>query len=279
MAKKKLLVAALVVGLFAALFLYLFVVQVQSEKDEILADQVVVVKASKLIPSGSELTHENTTMSKVPSQFLPPNPLLEKDLQIYLNTAVAVQIEPGAMVLTSDFSIAEVARTLSGKIPLAERAMSVAVDNVSGVSGLLRPGDRVDILGTFSHLGKEGEIKDSQGKKQAGFVTMPLLQNVTLLATGQQISEVLDGQNRQRGYSTVTVSVTVEEAELLTITQTKGKLLFLLRNREDVKTVPVKRQLLSQVLIDLEVMQIERKKRIKIRRPKPIKRPTVIIDK
>ena len=275
MAKRKLLIAALLVGLFAAFFMYLFAKQIKKEKDEVLSDQVAVVKASRLIPSGTELTKEKVTTELVPRKFLPPNPLYEKDLPIYLDSPVAVQIDQGAMILTSDFSVAEVSRTLSAKIPEDERALSVAVDNISGVSGLLKPGDRVDILGTFPHVGKDGVVRDERGNQQSGFITMTLLQNVTLLAVGNRISDLTEQRNGQ-GYSSVTISVTVQEAELLTITQTRGKLVFLLRNREDVKTVPNQKTTLSQVLVDLEVIGQTRKVRIKRNTKKPVKTGPVI---
>ncbi len=267
MAKRKLLIAALLVGLFAAFFMYLFAKQIKKEKDEVLSDQVAVVKAARLIPSGTELTKEKVTTELVPRKFLPPNPLYEKDLPIYLDSPVAVQIDEGAMILTSDFSVAEVSRTLSAKIPEDERALSVAVDAISGVSGLLKPGDRVDILGTFPHNGKDGVVQDERGNKTSGFITMTLLQNVTLLAVGNRISDI-EEQRQQQGYSSVTISVTVQEAELLTITQTRGKLVFLLRNREDVKTVPNQKATLAGVLVDLEVIQKTRKTRTRTRKKK-----------
>ena len=274
MAKRKLLIAALLVGLFAAFFMYLFAKQIKKEKDEVLSDQVAVVKAARLIPSGTELTKEKVTTELVPRKFLPPNPLYEKDLPIYLDSPVAVQIDQGAMILTSDFSVAEVSRTLSAKIPEDERALSVAVDNISGVSGLLKPGDRVDILGTFPQDGSNAD-RDARGNKQSGFVTMTLLQNVTLLAVGNRISDLTEQRNNQ-GYSSVTISVTVQEAELLTITQTRGKLVFLLRNREDVKTVPNGKTKLSEVLVELEVIGSVREKRRKKRATK--KKEGVVIE-
>ena len=278
MAKRKLLIAALLVGLFAAFFMYLFAKQIKKEKDDVLSDQIAVVKAARLIPSGTELTKEKVTTELVPRKFLPPNPLYEKDLPIYIDSPVAVQIDQGAMILTSDFSVAEVSRTLSAKIPEDERALTIAVDNISGVAGLLKPGDRVDILGTFPHMAKDGVVRDERGKKESGFITMTLLQNVTLLAVGNRISDLGNSPKHQdRGYSSVTISVTVQEAELLTITQTRGKLMFLLRNREDVNSVPNQKTTLSQVLVDLEVISNVRKTRIKKRKKKKKAKPVGVV--
>lgn len=280
MAKKKLLVAAILVGAFAAVLLYLYAEQLDDEHEALVADQVEVVKAARNIPAGTPLTKDRITTEKVPRKFLPPNPLLESELNIYLGTPVAVNVEEGAMILTSDFSVAEVSRTLSSKIPPEERAMSIPVDAISGVSGLLRPGDRVDILGTFPIGTKEELVQDAQGNKAVGYVTMTLLQNVTLLAVGQEISDVPTGEKgkRRRGsYSSVTASVTIDEAELLTIAQTRGKMTLLLRNREDVEVSTITKKTLREVLEDLEVIQEKRQIRIRKKRPKKKKKPGIEI--
>ena len=275
MAKKKLLIAAVIVGLFAAALLYLYASQIEQEKQELIRDQVEVVKAARNIPAGTPLSKDRITTEKVPERFLPPNPLLEQDLNIYLGTPLAVNVEEGAMILTSDFSVQEVSRTLSSKIPPEERAMSVAVDQISGVSGLLRPGDRVDVLGTFPIGTKDQVVTDAQGNAGVGYVTMTLLQNVTLLATGQMISDVAGGeqQQQQSSYNTVTLSVTVDEAELLTIAQTRGKTMLLLRNREDVEVGTVTKRTLREVMEELEIIQ---KKRNDRRKPKAKAKPKLI---
>lgn len=277
MAKKKLLIAAVMVGLFAAALLYLYASQLEKEKEELVRDQVEVVKAARNIPAGTPLTKDKITTEQVPQRFLPPNPLLEADLNIYLGTPLAVNVEEGAMILTSDFSVQEVSRTLSSKIPPEERAMSIAVDAISGVSGLLRPGDRVDILGTFPIGTKDQVVVDEKGEEGVGYVTMTMLQNVTLLATGQELSDVTTQENQgQRGnsYSTVTLSVTIDEAELLTIAQTRGKMTLLLRNREDVNVSTVSKRTLREVMEELEIIQRKRNDRV----PKVKAKPSPTID-
>lgn len=278
MAKKKLLIAAVMVGLFAAALLYLYASQLEKEKDELVRDQIEVVKAARNIPAGTPLSKDKITTEQVPQRFLPPNPLLENDLNIYLGTPLAVNVEEGAMILTSDFSVQEVSRTLSSKIPPQERAMSIAVDAISGVSGLLRPGDRIDILGTFPIGTKDQVVTDEKGEEGVGYVTMTMLQNVTLLATGQELSDVTNSENQQRGnsYATVTLSVTIDEAELLTIAQTRGKMTLLLRNRDDVDVSTVSKRTLRQVMEELEIIQAIRTKRIVKKAPD---KPSIVIQR
>jgi pilus assembly protein CpaB len=273
MAKKKLLMAAVVVGALAAFLLYLFASQVNEEKRELIGEQVEVVKASRQIPLGTSLTRDMVVYEPVPKKFLPPNPVYPKDFEsIYMGLPVSVNVQDGAMILTSDFAQEQVSNELSGKVPMKERALTVSVDEISGVAGLLAPGDRVDILGTFPVSDKDQLIPDASGGEGVGYVTMTLLQNVTLLAVGQVLSEVgmraENGGGRQ-GYGSVTMAVTIDEAELLTIAQTRGKLVMLLRNRDDVEVAPVSKRTLKQVLQDLDVIQSVRVEREKV---KPVAR-------
>ncbi|RAL24817.1 Flp pilus assembly protein CpaB [Lujinxingia litoralis] len=269
MAKKKLLIAAVIVGMFAAFLLYLYTAQIEEEKDELLANPRDVVVAARDIQAGTLLSRELVNTKSVPGQFLPANPLLSQDLDIYLDMPVSESIKEGSMILTSDFAVAEVARTLSARIPAGERAMTIPVDAISGVSGLLRPGDRVDILGTFPVGNEDNLIPEASGQESIGYVTMNLLQNVTLLAVGQEISDIPSGDSRgNRGqYSTVTLSLTPSEAELLVISQTRGKLMLLLRHRDDIEAVTVTKTTLREVLEELEVINRKRQVRVQ-KRPK-----------
>ena len=285
MAKKKLLIVAILVGAIAAFLLFLYADKLDDEQEKLKAEQVEVVKAARPIRAGQPLQTGMITTDKVPKRYLPPNALMKEEANYYLDQPLAVNVDEGQMILTSDFSVSEVSRNLSSKIPEDERALSVPVDAVSGVSGLLSPGDRVDILGTFPVGTQDQVIPDAKGKEGVGYVTMTLLQNVTLLAVGQQISEITSGNEKQgrarNSYSTVTMSVTIDESELLTIAQTRGKLTLLLRHRDDVEIGTVKKKTLKEVLQDLEVINIERRKRVKkkrvVRKKKPEKKGPVII--
>jgi pilus assembly protein CpaB len=115
-----------------------------------------------------------------------------------------------------------------------ERAISLRVDIVSSVTGLVEPDDRVDILGTFAFPSKED-------KSLMKNITITILQNVTILATGKNTArKVLEERSGRRrntrgggGYSTVTVAVTPQEAEMLVFAQQIGKLTLSLRNPLD----------------------------------------------
>ena len=98
---------------------------------------------------------------------------------------------------------------------------------------MVRPSDRIDVLGTFSFPSKtQPEVMES--------VTLTVLQDVTVLATGQTTARQLQGSRNARAaagasYSTVTLEVSAEEAELLVFAQQmRGSLTLTLRNPGDV---------------------------------------------
>ena len=110
---------------------------------------------------------------------------------------------------------------MAGIITKGERALSIAVGGVAAVSGFIKPNDHIDILMT---------VRDRESGEEA---TITLLQNMTVLAAGQQMSEANQDNS---GYSSLTLLVTSEEAELLVFAQQKGQLVTVLRNPEDIDT-------------------------------------------
>jgi Flp pilus assembly protein CpaB len=87
-------------------------------------------------------------------------------------------------------------------------------------------------MGSFS-------FPSRKNPQQMEWVTLTVLQDVTVLATGQTLGkQVGEGNERSRpsaGYSTITVEVTPREAELLVFVENiRGHLTLSLRNPSDV---------------------------------------------
>jgi pilus assembly protein CpaB len=112
-----------------------------------------------------------------------------------------------------------------------KRALSIAISGASAVSGLVKPNDRVDIVGTFT-------FPSPSNPTQVESVTITLMQNVTVLATGNRLARQdteRPGLSPGGGYSTVTFEVTPREAEILVFAQqTRGQLYLALRSPDDI---------------------------------------------
>ena len=105
------------------------------------------------------------------------------------------------------------------------RATSLEVNQVSGVSGFVLPGDRVDVLATVDQRGGEEEA-----------VTKTILENAEVLASGQKTTQQ---DNKPITVQAVTILVDPMGAERLALALHEGKLHLVLRNPEDSDTLKV----------------------------------------
>ena len=105
------------------------------------------------------------------------------------------------------------------------RAVSMEVNQVSGVSGFVLPGDRVDVLATVDSRSSFGDA-----------VTRTVLQNVEVLAAGQKTGQQ---DNKPITVQSVTLLVNPEGAETLALALHEGKIHLVLRNPDDQEVVKV----------------------------------------
>jgi len=118
---------------------------------------------------------------------------------------------------------------LAYKIPEGHIAVSIAVDEITGVGGKLQSGNRVDVLATFS----PSSDKD---------MTKIMLQNVEILATPDATTGdkgggfIKGGQQTSTGKRTVTLSVSSVNAEKLVFAAEKGHIWLGLRRSGDDKS-------------------------------------------
>lgn len=255
------LIVAIILAIIAVLAVRSYIMQ---EKKKITKGMefIPVVAAAKDLPKGTKISLSLIYAKKVPKKFVPELAITGKENVIsILDREVNRDIRKDELILWTDLGRTK-KRTFSQIIPQGERAITIPVDNITGVAGLIQPNDHVDILGTFTttkqvSTGMGGERTETQME------TITLLQNVTVLATGQKVAGV-PGENRSRGgYSSVTVSVTPLEAELLIFAQQESRLTLALRNPEDLSVVKdMPRIKFEDVIKRKEKLTEERIKRI-----------------
>ncbi|MFT7594828.1 MAG: pilus assembly protein CpaB [Paracoccaceae bacterium] len=110
---------------------------------------------------------------------------------------------------------------LTSQLARGMRAFAIRVDVASGVSGFLRPGDRVDVYWT-------GSIRDIQGSD--GDITRLIEAGVQLIAIDQSAGGDMENITIAR---TVTVAVRPEQVAALAQAQTSGRLSLSLVGAED----------------------------------------------
>ena len=142
---------------------------------------------------------------------------------------VAGGLRANEAVLWSDLTkISEHTRMLSGLVQNGLRAVTIDA-RAADFEGLLRPGDRVDVL--FTTPGKDAE----------GGATTTLLQNLLVLSVGGDLGKRGGTSNDEAGglgrMGSVTLSATLEQAQVVTQAKERGKLGLTLRNPDDIQLV------------------------------------------
>jgi len=132
---------------------------------------------------------------------------------------VLYPLPKGEAILERQLAAAGAGAGITAKIPSGMRAISVRSDEVVGVAGFLLPGTHVDVLMTYHSV--------SAPEPQ----TLTALQDVVVLAAGQQIQPQADG--KPISVNVVTLLLKPEDAEKLVLATSLGGIYFVLRNGAD----------------------------------------------
>jgi pilus assembly protein CpaB len=182
-------------------------------------ETVPVVVATKDMTFGTTLKDEHLKLVPFPKEAVPPGSYSSIDSVLSQTTKVFLgECEP---VLKSKLSA--IGGGLSVRVSPAMRAMSLNVNDVTGVSGFVLPGDRVDVIVTMDNVA---------GSNVA--VTKTILQDVEVLAAGVKTE---NKNNQHITVQTVTVLVGPEGAEKLALGVFQGKVHLALRNPVDHEVV------------------------------------------
>jgi pilus assembly protein CpaB len=236
--KQKLVpIISVVIGLLAFLltqqYLHGRIKDIDELRKKIARDnvQVVVVAAAEDVPTGSSLKQNDLGKIRIDQRSVRGRTVLPEEAGFLLGRRTLFPLKKNEPILWSDIEGgSDLGMSLAPMISKKLRAISLTASGAAAVSGLIQPTDRVDILGTFSFPSKKviGEMET---------VTITVLQDVTILATGQKLakSRTQDARGASSGYSTVTVEVTPREAEILVFAQQmQGRLTLTLRNPSDM---------------------------------------------
>jgi pilus assembly protein CpaB len=231
MKQKIILVISILAGLgaFALTHRYL-----KAERARIYegAERIQVLAAAADLPAGTVLRVEDVGKKTVFKASIGTQAVQVEDLSSVIGKRVLYAFGRNDPLIWSHIDVPERMRTgLAPTIKPGMRALSLGIGGEAAVSGLVQPNDRVDILGTFS-------FPSPTQPAQMESVTLTVLQDVTVLATGQRMAKGVTAaadEGRSFGYSSVTFEVTPREAELLVFAQhMRGQLTLSLRHPEDV---------------------------------------------
>jgi len=211
-----------VAALVAALVVYSALKKREREVQEAMAQSVNIVVATHDLHIGAQLDPTAVKLARWSRDAMPPGAFTDIAAVTgkYVKTPF-VENEP--IVNERLFTGVKTAGMLPLLIPAGMRAMSVPVDEVSDIAGFVLPGAHVDILVAISDKATGSEP-----------FSKIVLQNVEVIAVAQEIEEAKD---EPKVVKVITVLLTPEEAERLTVASHDGTLRLALRNYEDKKVV------------------------------------------
>lgn len=212
------LVAAILFGSIAAVSISRYLASAQAYTKNLTG--VVVAKVE--IPVGARIRAEQLEVVAYPRNVIPEGTFQKIDAKLLDRVAVA-RIAVREPLSESRLAPVGAAGGLSSVIPEGYRAMTVKVDDVVGISGFIMPGALVDIVVT---------IDPPEGKGQKERVSKIVLQNIKVLANGQNLDKPKNDREVER-VKAVTLQVTPEQAEKLALAATEGKLQLVMRNSVD----------------------------------------------
>lgn len=184
--------------------------------------KVSIVLAARSLPIGSVVTEQDVKVVGWPGNALPSGYI--GSTADALGRGVITPVAENEPLLAAKVSTKDAGGGLPIIIKDGMRAMSVRVDEVIGVAGFVGPGTHVDVMLTLD-----------KGDNRSQSITRTILQNVQVLAAGQQVQR--DKEGKPQTVSVVTLLVTLEDAELLVLAGKEGRIQLALRNTLDTLSV------------------------------------------
>ncbi|NBW01058.1 MAG: Flp pilus assembly protein CpaB [Betaproteobacteria bacterium] len=218
--------------------------KVMQERERLLpkGGLIEVLVAARDLGSGDIASPQTVAVRRMPQEWSLPGAIMPLDFDSINQRRVVRAIKAGHP-LTVEHLRQGPAEQNGVRLEPGYRAISISVDEVSSVGGLIQPGDRVDLWGSALPL-----IQPSE----SGISSLPtdrtpvaprarlIAENLRVLATGAKTERRSDQAAEQRGpnqagtYATITLAVPVGLANLVLAGQLQGRLGIALRAAEEL---------------------------------------------
>lgn len=189
--------------------------------------KVDIVTAARDLPRGKRLEELDFAISSVPEGYRHPQSIAPADRALFLRSQIANGAKQGQPLLKTDFDV----RSGPGGEQMSalrrgQRAIAISPEQAGPIASMLRPGDHVDVLGTFS----PGNTND--------MVTATVLQNLAVLSTAGAAM----GNEQRSGVPTnrptiIALLVDPVQAEILTFALQRSRVSLSLRASDDSQWV------------------------------------------
>jgi pilus assembly protein CpaB len=180
---------------------------------------VDVVVAADDMERGARIEGHDVMVVRFPEGTFPSN-VYHKMSQV-VGRGVILPMNKGEFILPSKLAGENAGSGLPALIPPGMRAVPVRVNEVVSVAGFVVPGTHVDVLLTGNPT--------NGGEQQ----TTTVLENVAVVATGPHLERTSDGE--PQASQVITLLVSPDDAQKLTLAQSQGRIQLALRNPLDTR--------------------------------------------
>jgi pilus assembly protein CpaB len=180
-----------------------------------------VVIAAEDIPEGAALTPSKLSITQLPAAAVPTGAFTTTDS--VLARVARVPIFKGEAIVPGRLAPEGTTAGIEVKIAPGKRAMAVRIDDVAGISGLIQPNSRVDVLVTIADQTNSGRI------------SKVFMENMRVLSVGTNVQRGADGTPINA--ATATLEVEPEEAERLALAAREGSIQLVLRGYGDPDSI------------------------------------------
>lgn len=231
------LIVAVVLALICALLLKVVIDRKISSSLQV--ETVSYVVANGDLTSGSIIdpfdSQQFAVRSDIPADLAQSNAITPNDADAISGALLIANMKRGD-ILTWQMVDTDERRQLASKLLPGRRALTIPVDDQSSISSMLKPNDRIDLLLSYD---KSGVV-----------VAAPLLQNVRVIATGDNVSAnyMASGQSLDR-YANITLDLSIDDVSRVTTALDLGRISAVLRNPDDLSY--------TDKIISLETLQEE----------------------
>ncbi len=219
MKMKTVVVLAFAVG--CGLIAMVGVQQMISQQSNPVQDHPIsVLVATVDIAPGVLLSENNCAFKEIPAKGVPNDAVREKAQ--YTDRGLRVPVMAGDIIrMTKLGARGEIAASAS--IPSGMRTFSIQVNDTKTHSGLLQPGDRVDLQVTY-------EIRSPEGFKQTK--TAIFLEYIEVFAS-DSFRNLEAGESKEIKAKNITLLVTPQQANYIQLANSKGELMPIMRSKTD----------------------------------------------
>lgn len=257
--QKLILIIGIVLGVIAVFLVKVYLDQqrrfIQEQEKQraqkIQENLVPVLVAKKDIAKGSTVESGSSGVEMTSKQSVQPQAVTSLDRISGMTTVIPIskgeQITLNKLIWPREASSSGSAGgSLAMVTPVGKRAVTISVDNIASLAGMIKAGDYVDVIATMAV-----PVETAEKKQGAQVAVMPLFQNVLVLAVGREIgrpaavssslpemgrySKPSDEKSSSGGSTQqlITLALAPQEVNLIAFVQEQGKIRLTLRSPAD----------------------------------------------